>query len=128
MSSSVINAANLQSVVSKYLEEYGKEVTNAVNETVQAVADNATAELKSAGTFKGRKYRGSWTNEVKKKAGYTDATVFNQKHYRLTHLLEFGHAIKRGGRKVGSAAAFPHIAPVNDKIGEMFEQELQKRL
>lgn len=124
MSGSVIASANLSAVVSKYLNEYGKEVTEAVNETVQDVAEKAAAELKTAGDFKGRKYRASWSTEVQKKVGYTDATVFNKKHYRLTYLLEFGHAKQNGGR----TRSFPHIAPVNDKVAEMFETELQKRL
>lgn len=119
-----IKASSLESVVSKYLNEYGKEVYNAVNETTEAVAEKASTELKSAGSFKGRKYRGSWTYEVNKKAGYTDATVFNKRHYRLTHLLEFGHAKQNGGR----TRAFPHIAPVNDQVGEWFVDELERKL
>lgn len=128
MMNSVINSDRLQSAVSDILKEYGETVTDAVNECVQIVADKATAELKTAGSFKGRKYRGSWTNEVNERPGYTDAVVFNKRHYRLTHLLEFGHAVKRGGRVVGEASAFEHIAPVNDKVAEMFESELKKKL
>lgn len=128
MANNVINSDRLQSAVSNILNEYGKTVTETVNECVQSVADKATAELKTAGTFKGRKYRGSWTNEVNERPGYTDAVVFNKRHYRLTHLLEFGHAVKRGGRVIGEAGAFEHIAPVNDKVAEMFESELKKKL
>jgi hypothetical protein len=124
MANNVINSDRLQSAVSDILNEYGETVTEAVNECVQIVADKATAELKTAGSFKGRKYRGSWTNEVNERPGYTDAVVFNKRHYRLTHLLEFGHAKQNGGR----TRAFEHIAPVNDKVAEMFETELKKKL
>ena len=124
MSNKSVTAVNFSSAVSQILSEYGEDVRFAVNDTVQAVAEQATAELKGAGDFKGVKYRRSWSNEIKQRPGYTDATVFNKKHYRLTHLLEFGHAKQNGGR----TRAFAHIAPVNDKIGDMFEKELKARL
>lgn len=124
MTSKKVSAVNFSSAVSEILSEYGEDISMAVTETVQVVAEQATAELKGAGDFKGSKYRRSWSNEIKKKPGYTDAVVFNKQHYRLTHLLEFGHAKQNGGR----TRAFPHIAPVNDKVGEMFEKELKARI
>lgn len=120
----VIQPAQMQTEIDKILKQFGENTTEVVNECVQTVAEKATAELKTAGTFKGRKYRGSWTNEVQQKPGYTDAVVFNKRNYRLTHLLEFGHAKQNGGR----TRAFPHIAPVNDKVAEMFEKELMRKI
>lgn len=119
-----IAAVNFASAVKKILGEYGQDVSDAVNDSVETVAKQATQELKGAGTFRGSKYRKSWSFEVKKKTTYTDATVYNKRHYRLTHLLEFGHAKQNGGR----TRAFPHIAPVNDKVEEMFEKELKARI
>ena len=54
--SGTISASNLSSVVSKYLQEYSKEVSDAVEATTETVAQKASDELKGAGTFKGRKY------------------------------------------------------------------------
>lgn len=94
-----------------------KAVYVAADETAQELRD----ELKTAGTFKGRKYRGSWSYEVKQNhLGSVQATVFNKKHYRLTHLLEFGHAKQNGGR----TREFVHIAPVNEKAVEVFNKKL----
>lgn len=124
MRNSVIKPDQLQNAVNKLLQEYSTEVSGSVADCVRIVADKATAELKTAGGFNGTKYRASWANEVNDHVTYADATVFNKKHYRLTHLLEFGHAKQNGGR----TRAFPHIAPVNDRIGEMFETELKNKL
>lgn len=120
----VIKPEQLANTVNKLLQEYGDEVYKAVGEAVQEVADEATNELHTAGSFNGTKYRASWTNEVKKTATSADATVFNRRHYRLAHLLEFGHAKQNGGR----TREFPHIAPINDKVEENFERKLRTLL
>ena len=120
----IIKPEQLEATVNKLLKEYGEDVRKAAGEAVKEVADEATNELHTAGSFRGTKYRASWTNEVKKTATSTDATVFNRKHYRLAHLLEFGHAKQNGGR----TREFPHIAPINDKVPENFERKLRALL
>lgn len=58
-------------------------------------------------------YNKSWRmrKEVKKRSGGIAAICYNEKHYRLTHLLEYGHAKVNGGR----TNAYPHIKPIEDR-------------
>jgi len=50
--------------------------------------------------------------------------VHNKEHYRLTHLLEFGHANRNGTR----TQPIPHIRATEDKYREKFIKELETRI
>lgn len=119
-----IEAADFSKEVNKILNDYGQHAREALDEAIPVVADQATQELKGAGTFNGTKYRRSWTSKVEETRLGVNAVVYNKSQYRLTHLLEFGHAKQNGGR----TRAFPHIAPINDKVGDEVVKELEERL
>ena len=122
-----IKPARLELVVMSMMNEYADDVRLAVRVAVQETADEVTAELKTAGDFGGTKYRASWKNTVRQTSVFTDATVFNEEHYRLTHLLEFGHDVRnrKGGPVLGHAEAHEHIYPINQEVGDIFERKLR---
>ena len=49
-------------------------------------------------------------------------TIYNAKHYQLTHLLEFGHVIAKTGKR---SVARPHIAAVNEAVAQQFVKEVE---
>lgn len=111
----------------KEIEKATKEQLDLANDVVNNAVDKVTKEtvsdLKSSSPRKSGKYAGGWG----KKEGQTatrskSSVVWNEKHYRLTHLLEFGHAKVNGGR----VAAKPHIAAVEQKAIKSFEDEIRK--
>lgn len=113
----------IQSQLSGWVNE---DLRNAINEGLEEAAEEAEKILKQGGPYRKRtgKYTRGWTHEKRNSrtsaiTGVNSYSVYNKRHYQLTHLLEKGHQLKSGGRVVGRAAAFPHIAPVNDVVGEL---------
>lgn len=99
------------------ISDYTDEVREVINDAIIEVGENTAKEFRSAGSFKNRtgKYRRSW--RVEKEEGRLQTTVIvhaKSPQARLTHLLEFGHAKKGGGR----VKEFPHIAEINEKAQE----------
>lgn len=118
------DAGKFDLAVTTILDEFETDCYQAVYLAIKETAEEVVQMLKSAGDFRGNKYRKSWKAEVTQRRLYTSAVVHNVKHYRLTHLLEFGHAKQNGGR----VRAFPHIEPINEKTAEMFEDKLTQMI
>ena len=129
-----IKVDELSKTILEYLEEFKDVTEEACQNGVLETADEAVRELRNAhpigseGQPAGKygswnEYNKGWTKRTqrKKKAGI-EAVVWNQKHYRLTHLLEKGHALVDGGR----TQAFPHIAPVEQKCEENLIKNIKK--
>ena len=120
-----VKAADLRKVVDGILSDYSDEVVEAADIAVKKTADEAVSRLKKTNAgFKDKKYSKGWTKKIEKKRLYSEAIVYNQTQGHLTHLLEFGHALRNGGR----ADSFPHIAPVNDDVPDIFEDEFSSAL
>lgn len=118
---------DLSREIVRSLEEYARDVNSDVKKVAKEVAKAAAEELKSTspvgkGTKKGH-YKNGWRSKViSETANAINITVHNAKKPGLAHLLEFGHAKKKGGR----VAAIPHIAPVEQKAVEDFENKIRQ--
>lgn len=116
-------AIDIAKEIAKILDEEVERVNKEVNDAVIKVADAAVKELQENSPKKSGKYAKSWKKKEEQLAtGSKSATIYNEKHYRLTHLLEFGHATVNGGR----VAAHPHIANVEQKVIKEFEDEIRR--
>ena len=109
---------SLANEITKALRQYTNEVQEEVNEAAEEVASEAADKLKQSSPKRTGRYARGWT---KTKIG-DKWVVHNKKHYRLTHLLEKGHAKVNGGR-VGAKV---HIAPVEQRAINEFIERVEK--
>lgn len=115
--STKIQPTELAKTIDREFNEYVEMAVKDVKEVVKKVADDTKEEIQTNAPVKTGKYKKSWTVTKTKDTSLSMVmTVHSKTRYRLTHLLENGHA-KRGG---GRTRAFPHIAPAEAKA----EQEL----
>ena len=114
----------LSAAIQEALNEFGDEVSEAIHEAGKATADDLAKALKgSSPGFRNHKYLQGWgSKETESSPLKVEYVVYNRKHYQLTHLLEFGHATRNGGR----ARAFPHIAPVEKTAGDVMQKHLEE--
>lgn len=116
-----VTVDELAEAIGKELGDYFDDITEDVKNAVEVTTRECVAEIKQRSPERTGAYRRSWTaTEMFNRRGSIRFTVHNKKHYRLTHLLENGHAKKNGGRVEGT----PHIAPAEQNA----EKNLIKRI
>lgn len=122
---------DLTAQVNNILKQYVSDVDKAVLEAEEKVAKEAVKKLKKSSprnpNGKGKHYADDWQIDQRSKKNYAHMIVHN-KQYQLTHLLENGHDIVRGGSVVGHAKAIPHIKPVEEWVKKEVEEEIRREL
>ena len=127
-----ITSDKLADTLREAMEDYAGTITEIVNKQAEDVAKWSAEELKKGGPYKERpgKYTRDWDSKIREKkvskiTGEVTYSVYNKKHYQLTHLLEKGH-VKRNGS--GRVKAFEHIAPVEKQAEERYTQKLSEEI
>lgn len=127
--SKTIKADNLQKAVMNYLQNYKEDIDDDVIEAVDEITKQARDELKQIsprgkGSRANPYYKGWAIKLSKRKTGVYHKVIWNKTNYQLTHLLEFEHATRNGGR----TKAIPHIRPIEEKYNVKFEDLLGKKI
>lgn len=125
----MIKPDQLTSEITKQLSGYADQLKADLDDVFETMATTALNEIRTASQnagFNDRRYSKGWAKivQLNKVTGIYHATIHNRKYYRLTHLLEKGHAKTNGGR----TRAFPHIAPTQDKIDRLLVEEIEKAI
>ncbi len=127
--SQLIHVDQLDSAVQQILEEYGEEVKADVVEVTEKVAKEAKDTVKNAapvGARKGKYKKNIDVKQTQDSALETQHTVYvKDPKYRLTHLLEFGHATADG---TGRTKEIKHWQNGQDYVDQNFEKELRDKI
>ena len=126
---SSIKPDELPKVVMDYLHNYKEDIDEDVIETVDEITKQARDELKQTsprgpGNRSNPYYRGWAIKLSKRRNGEYHKVIWNKTNYQLTHLLEFGHVTRNGGR----TRAIPHIRPIEQKYNVEFMEKLEKKI
>jgi hypothetical protein len=121
-----INIDQLAGEIAKGLADYSQDVIEKVNISSEKVGKAAVKQLKQTSPKRYGKYAKSWTMKTEKAIGQPDLRTIHVKapHYRLTHLLEHGHAKAGGGRVEGK----PHIRPAEEQVIKDFVSEVEEAI
>lgn len=121
-----ISVDQLAAEIAKGLAEFSQDVVEKVNESSKKVGKAAVKKLKQTSPKKTGKYAKSWTMSTEKAFGQPDLRIIHVKapHYRLAHLLEYGHAKVGGGRVEGR----PHIGPAEEEVIREFTREVEEAI
>ena len=120
-----VSVDELAAAVVQELQAYSAEVAVALKDVVKSVTKTCVVSLKQSSPKDTGKYAKDWKyKRAHESRNDIRCQIYNDKHYRLTHLLEDGHALKTGGR----APAHPHIQPAADAASELLEKEVKIRV
>lgn len=106
-----ISIDQLAAAISDAVRDYTEDVSEAIGQHVDNVAGLVRNQAEMDAPKRTGKYSKGFKVTKDDANGKTRRIIWNKKHYRLVHLLEFGHAKRGGGRVQGR----PHLRPAYDK-------------
>lgn len=115
---------DIGTAIMKELGTYSNDLVERINVSSKECANKLKREIQENSPEKTGDYKKGWrVRQVYKSHTLSQYVVHNATDYQLTHLLEFGHAVKGGTERV---KPIPHIAPAEKKVVGEFMNEVEK--
>ena len=126
------NPDKITKTIESYMEDFGRDVTEAIGEAMDEVGKEAVNRLKNTSPKKkknGGRYAKGWKYQRDKKSRLLiEGRVYNATDGSLTHILEKGHPIIRNGQVVGRVKPQKHIEPVDQWVEQNFARIFAQKL
>ena len=120
--SRTIRADQLAAAVEEELMNYRDTTAQNVKAAVRKAGKTVKEQIQDTAPVRTGSYAKSWTTKVTAESSQSlEVTVFSPSRYRLSHLLEHGHAKRNGGR----VRAIPHIAPAEETGEEQLKRDIE---
>lgn len=117
-----VTIEQLAAEITQAIADYTDDVVQAIEVEVEATAKAVREDIKDNSPRRTREYQKGWTRRKDSRPGVVSHTVYNKNKPSLTHLLEYGHAKRGGGRVEGK----PHIEPACDKHIPAMERRIEQ--
>jgi dolichyl-phosphate-mannose--protein O-mannosyl transferase len=132
MMAKAIKIDDMSKEIMKSLHEYAELTDSEMKKAVRKTASAVRKEISENAPKETGDYAKSWTTSVTEENSHAlQITIHAKKpEYRLAHLLENGHALRRGGRSIGkgNVDAIPHIAPAEEHSEKLLEEFFRKAM
>ena len=120
-----VSIDDMDDAIMKELEQYTKLATDDMKDAVKDTAKSIKSDIEGSAPVLTGRYKKSWKiKKIRENANSLDVLIHSSNRYQLTHLLEFGHAKRGGGRVAGK----PHIEPAAEKGEQDLIKAIEEKL
>lgn len=118
-----VDIGGIADAIASELSGYTKEVAEGVKAAADETAEELLQNTRADAPVRYGKYKKAMAIKTRHESDYEKRVTWYVKspHYRLSHLLEKGHAKRSGGR----VRAYPHIENNEAKAKAKFEQRVK---
>lgn len=125
-----IPVEQLASKITSTLAIYSAETTKKIKKAADASIKMLVEDSKRDAPTRTGNYKSKISSKTAETGKYGKKNIWYVKapDHARTHLLEDGHALKRGGRVIGQSKAKPHINANAEKAIAAFERGVEEAL
>jgi len=124
-----INIPELSATIERELAMYSAKIQAEIEKAAKDAASKIKKDVAAAAPVRRGRSRGyskGFTVTDESTFGVASFKVWNKRTPWLPHLLEYGHAIRVGGRSYGQTRAFPHMKPAEEAGIQEFEKKVEQ--
>ena len=127
---SVIDLDSLVQEVKDSLQEYNEFVNTEMKKAVRETAKSIKQEISATAPRDTGHYAKTWRITYSEDSVYAIRSTVHAKDYQIAHLLEYGHALRRGGRTIGDGfvSPKPHIEPAREHGEQLLTELIRKAI
>jgi len=120
-----VSIDEMDQAINEQLQKYTGSVTEDMKDSLRESAKEIRKDISRNAPVRTGRYKKSWAvKKIAENSTSLDLVVHSKNRYQLTHLLEFGHAKRNGGRVEGK----PHIQPAEEAGKKKLVESLKEKV